>query len=103
MRRALINLVRPYHQIPVHSVDVLKTAIVTSIGLFELVRMPFGLKISVRYDDIVEGSEVPTRPPVSLRLLHHHVHGKAQGLSEGRIIHSSDVHSNWERDLVALI
>lgn len=41
---SVIDCRKAYHQIPVASADIPKTAVTTPFGLFEYLRMPFGLK-----------------------------------------------------------
>ena len=39
-----IDLAKAFHQIPVNPNDICKTAVITPFGLFEYVKMPFGLR-----------------------------------------------------------
>jgi len=55
-----LDLRKGYHQVPVSEKDVHKTAVITPFGLFEFVRMPFGLRNSAQtfqrmMDEVLRG------------------------------------------------
>jgi len=43
-KMSTVDLVKAYHQIPVHSDDIAKPATITLLGLYEFLNMSFGLR-----------------------------------------------------------
>lgn len=57
---AKVDLVRGYHQLPVHLAGVPKTAVITPFGPFEFLQMPLGLEATAQtfqrlVDSVLQG------------------------------------------------
>jgi hypothetical protein len=74
---SVVDLVPGFHHIPVHADNVCKTAIITPFGLYQFLRMPFGLKNAAQafqrlMDGVLRGVDFvfvylwPARPPKNI-------------------------------------
>ena len=63
---SVVDLVCGFHQIPMAEEDVPKTVVITPFGLFEFLRMPFGLKNAAQaFQRLMDGILRKSRTPLS--------------------------------------